>query len=371
MQNRTLVFIPDISGFTSFVNNTAIEHSQHIISELLEIIIDANKTNLSISEIEGDAVLFFKNDSIPDFEVILDQSQEMFLRFHTHLNEIEQANVCQCGACRTASNLSLKFVVHLGKIEEVSVKQFNKLIGSDLILAHRLLKNNIDGDEYLLLSQTYLEEYPIERELLADWIEVQSSMEEVTEFGKIQLKYIDYSPLLNKIPELVKKNKPKSFKRKPEMLVTINAPMLLVHKILTDIESKYEYAPKIKKIVTEDKINRINSSHTCVFDNQEIHFVTKNNSIDDKQIAYSEEAQLKKGFKFLTDYRLQEKNGRTELSVYIFKAKHLHNSSDGGLNRLKEYLFLKLIILGSKRGIRFFKNYCEETFKKALINKKV
>lgn len=247
MQNRTLIFIPDISGFTSFVNSTAIEHSQHIISELLELIIDADEIGLSISEIEGDAILFFKNDSIPHFNEILDQSEEMFLRFHTHLNEIEQANVCQCGACRTASNLSLKFVVHLGNIEEVSVKQFNKLIGSDLILAHRLLKNNIDGNEYLLISQTYLKEYPIEHELLADWIEVQSSMEEVKEFGKIALKYIDYSPLLNKIPELVKKNKPKIFSRKPETFVTINAAMLIVHKILTDVERKYEYAPKLKK----------------------------------------------------------------------------------------------------------------------------
>ena len=50
MENQTLIFIPDISGFTEFVNNTAIEHSQHIISELMEIIIDSNKLNFSISE---------------------------------------------------------------------------------------------------------------------------------------------------------------------------------------------------------------------------------------------------------------------------------------------------------------------------------
>lgn len=52
----SLLFIPDISGFTKFVTAVEIDHSQHIIAELLEIIIDSNELGLTISEIEGDAV---------------------------------------------------------------------------------------------------------------------------------------------------------------------------------------------------------------------------------------------------------------------------------------------------------------------------
>lgn len=40
MNNQVFYFIPDISGFSQFVENTAIEHSIHIISELLEILIN-------------------------------------------------------------------------------------------------------------------------------------------------------------------------------------------------------------------------------------------------------------------------------------------------------------------------------------------
>ncbi|MGK2864071.1 MAG: hypothetical protein ACSLE0_19220 [Chitinophagaceae bacterium] len=36
MNNKGLIFIPDISGFTGFVNETDIEHSRHIIQELQE-----------------------------------------------------------------------------------------------------------------------------------------------------------------------------------------------------------------------------------------------------------------------------------------------------------------------------------------------
>lgn len=36
MDNKGLLFIPDISGFINFVTNTEIGHSRHIIQELLE-----------------------------------------------------------------------------------------------------------------------------------------------------------------------------------------------------------------------------------------------------------------------------------------------------------------------------------------------
>lgn len=54
---QAFYFIPDISGFSGFVENTAIEHSIHIVSELLEILLDNNILNLKLSEIEGDALL--------------------------------------------------------------------------------------------------------------------------------------------------------------------------------------------------------------------------------------------------------------------------------------------------------------------------
>ena len=42
MENRGLLFIPDISGFSRFVNAVEIEHSRFIIQQLLEVLIRAN-----------------------------------------------------------------------------------------------------------------------------------------------------------------------------------------------------------------------------------------------------------------------------------------------------------------------------------------
>lgn len=363
MQNPTLIFIPDISGFTEFVNQTAIEHSQHIISELLEIIIDANNIGLSISEIEGDAVLFYKNDTIPDLKDILAQSKEMFLRFHSYLNEIERTNVCQCGACRTASGLTLKFITHLGDTKEVIVKNFKKLIGSDLILAHRLLKNNIVSSEYLLITDKYLDNSKANASQLESWVKIESAIDVIDKFGTVSSKFIDFNPLRRTVVEFAEENKPRQYSRKPDNFVIINAPILLVHHTLTDAESKYKFVAGIKNIIADKKINRVSSSHTCVFDNLEINFETKSNKVDNDKIAYSEEASMKNGFSFITDYRLNEVNGKTELSIYYSHSLKTNLDSPSTLQKIKDFIYLKLIIYKNKKGIKRFKNYCEKISK--------
>ena len=49
MENKGLIFIPDISGFTRFVSQIEIEHSRNIIQELLETLVQANQIGLTIS----------------------------------------------------------------------------------------------------------------------------------------------------------------------------------------------------------------------------------------------------------------------------------------------------------------------------------
>ena len=96
----TLLFIPDISGFTRFVTDTEITHSQHIIEELLEVLIDANNIGLEISEIEGDAILFYRYSDELTAAEILTQVRTMFVQFHAHLKKFESQRICNCGGVR-------------------------------------------------------------------------------------------------------------------------------------------------------------------------------------------------------------------------------------------------------------------------------
>src|SRR5690349_9233023 len=115
MENKGLVFIPDISGFTRFINETELEHSRLIIQELLEVLINANQLGLEISEIEGDAILFYKFGPSPDLNQLYQQVENMFCAFHRHLLAYDHRKFCQCRACTSAVTLSLKIITHYGE----------------------------------------------------------------------------------------------------------------------------------------------------------------------------------------------------------------------------------------------------------------
>ena len=169
MQQKGFIFIPDISGFTNFVNAVELQHSRHIIQELLEIILNTNQMGLKISEVEGDAVLFYQLGEMPDLKIVSDQVQRMFLSFHKHLLQYENRRTCYCDACISAINLSLKFITHYGEFTEYKIGDFTKLIGKDIIIAHQLLKNDISNHEYWLISAGLSEEKPREFTTWMQW----------------------------------------------------------------------------------------------------------------------------------------------------------------------------------------------------------
>ena len=195
MENQALIFIPDISGFTKFVTKCEINHTNHIISNLINIILDSNPLELKVSEIEGDAVLFYFKGMPPKKEEIIQQSKRMFIDFHTNLKAMERNFFCKCGSCTTASNLTLKFIVHYGVCKEVPIHNSTKLIGSDVIIAHKLLKNNIPEREYILLSEKYLKSQQSKLIIEEDWVDIKSNIENFENFGEIRTKYIPLSPL--------------------------------------------------------------------------------------------------------------------------------------------------------------------------------
>ncbi len=369
MENQAFIFIPDISGYTEFITQTEIKHSNHIISELVEIIIAANRLNLVVSEIEGDAVLFYRKGDPPTLSELIDQVKKMFFDFHTHLKIIQRDNVCQCGACRTAINLSLKFVVHYGSLTETVIQNYTKIIGGDVILAHRLLKNTIGKTEYMLLTDKYLSSQNQMEQQLEPWVEFREHVENYDNFEKTEIKYSLLSTLRNSIPEIPLNHRGRFNKSEPDAVVFINAPVLKVHEALTDNEAKLNYVPGLKAVKNSNPINRINGQHTCIFDDLEIDFITKANERSKREINYVEEAEAVAGIPFISDYRLVEKDGGTELSIKIFP-KELYEERVKGIKKLISSLKTKFILSSLKKNTKNnlpnFINYCENL----TINKK-
>ena len=65
MSKEGCILIPDITGFTKFVSSTDVITGRNITYELLATIVEANNLELKISEVEGDAILFYKYGTPP------------------------------------------------------------------------------------------------------------------------------------------------------------------------------------------------------------------------------------------------------------------------------------------------------------------
>ena len=279
------IFMPDISGFTDFVSNTELNHSQHIISELLELIIDANELDLVVSEIEGDAVLFYREGPPPTPVELESQTEKIFLAFHNYLESYRSRRICQCGACSTASRLTLKMIAHHGEIGYVTVKEFRKPHGADLILAHRLLKNEIDQDEYVLYTQALMDHWQQNgKALVQETVDCKSEYEQ---FGEVEYCWSDLSPLHKKVSELPPVPHHPTTDDPITAEVFINRPIDEVFEVLSNLEYRVKFSRGLEEVEFEkDRVNRVGTVHKCVVRGREAQFttITRNDLGSDKRV---------------------------------------------------------------------------------------
>ena len=140
--SKSLLFIPDISGFTKFVKTTKLEDSRTVIKELLEGLIRANILDMRVAEVEGDAIFFYLENRIPPSEELLQQVEAMYSAF---CGELKILN-------KPAASLQLKIIAHVADLDFIEVGDSRKPFGSEVIETHQLLKNSIESNNYILVT---------------------------------------------------------------------------------------------------------------------------------------------------------------------------------------------------------------------------
>jgi hypothetical protein len=163
---KVLLIIADISGYTRYMtaNAKTLAHSQTVITELIHAIVRQIELPLEVAKLEGDAVFLFcrKEHCTQPWSEARRLVGEKVLRFFHHfgekLGELSRATVCTCHACAHIEKLRLKIVAHSGEALFHQVLNFVELAGVDVIIVHRLLKNSVNADQYLLLTRTARED---------------------------------------------------------------------------------------------------------------------------------------------------------------------------------------------------------------------
>jgi len=285
MSQDSFLFIPDISGFTEFVHDTEVSHSRHVIAELLEIIIEADTLGMTVSEIEGDAVLFYLPGQVPSFREILDQARGTFEAFHTHLKRYERNRICPCGACQAASSLTLKMVAHRGPVETLSVHSFEKPYGSDVILAHRLLKNDVEDQEYVLLTPDVVgagAELP-------DWARLIQGESDYDSIGCVEYVHVPLGPLRAHLPE-PDPVPPLPRSRKP-IFEEVIVPLTLdaAFQLISDFDQRLLWTRGVDELhYAKNRVNRVGTRHQCVIDGDLLDFETVTGNFGEGRLVYGE-----------------------------------------------------------------------------------
>jgi arsenite methyltransferase len=156
-----LLLIADISGFTRFMmsHKKAQAHGQLVISHLLRTLVDEAKGGLEVSKLEGDAVFMYarRPADTEAFRIVMGERIASLSRsFLRAVQDAASTSICRCTACANIDRLALKVVAHAGEVIVHDVGRFRELHGLDVIVLHRLLKNTVESNEYVLLTDSAL-----------------------------------------------------------------------------------------------------------------------------------------------------------------------------------------------------------------------
>ncbi|MGB0645535.1 MAG: DUF2652 domain-containing protein [Bradymonadia bacterium] len=176
-ETKGFLVLADISGYTTFVRshkmgkipflgqrmaNTSQIHAETVITDLLETMIDSVGDALTLNKLEGDAIFFFRESAggAEEVSALIQTLSKVFDAFNQRVHDLMFCQTCLCDCCQQMTQLKVKIFAHYGDFLIKQVAQFTELAGHDVIIAHRLMKNSVNSDEYLLLTESLVHHDP-------------------------------------------------------------------------------------------------------------------------------------------------------------------------------------------------------------------
>ncbi len=151
------LLLADISGYTSFLAGVGEAHGVDfsegipagygLLGAVLGAVVEGVEPDFEVAKLEGDAVFGVAPAAAMDGrgDGVLAQLHAVHRAFHARRLEARAAADHECNACPLVSNLDLKMVLHRGRAVQQGVGSRTELLGPDVNVAHRLLKNTVQA----------------------------------------------------------------------------------------------------------------------------------------------------------------------------------------------------------------------------------
>lgn len=144
MANKGYFVITDISGYTEYLTGSELDHANEILQSLFDAQLKAVKHPFIISGFRGDAIFMY----VPETNFVQPQSflealENFYIVFEDTLQQMQYNTTCTCRACKNMSMLDLKMCTHYGEYLVQKLGDREELLGADVIVPHRMLKNHV------------------------------------------------------------------------------------------------------------------------------------------------------------------------------------------------------------------------------------
>ena len=249
--------LADIGGYTAFLSEVGIEHAKEITSHLFNGMVKVNKRRWKVANVEGDC-LFLYTDSREAPDDFFAHLRGLYENFRESIAEITSGSTCRCGACDRSGDLTLKFVVHSGEFDTQKIAGRKELIGPDIVVAHRLLKNGVPLREYVLLTT------PLAEVAQASGLPATAGRDDYEHIGAVEYLYLDLQPVRE---EIHKSREVYVTEKDADVAVTveIEAPPELVWRVAMDREKAPQWVPTLLKLEPlSGEFGKVGSVHTCL-----------------------------------------------------------------------------------------------------------
>lgn len=300
----------DIGRYTQFLTGVGIEHGKEITSHLLNSLLKCNRGRWKVANIEGDCLFLYRAGREPTGE-LLSHVTALYEDFRGRITDVAARSTCQCGACSRTNDLTLKFIVHAGEFDTQKIGNREELIGPEVVVAHRLLKNSVAVTEYVLMSKAYAgDDTP-------DGLPSTTiGKDDYPDIGTVDYVCLDLQPARR---EFEKKRQFFVTAEEARIAVTeeIEAPANVVWEAMVDTDKRRQWL-SVKEIErTQGESGKIGEIHRCVHDDgsKMIHLTI---GIDEVNHRKTEKVWLNRLVKdlYLTMEARELANGRTEAGFY-------------------------------------------------------
>ena len=345
MANKGYFIITDISGYTEYLTESELDHAHEILQSLFDAQLKHIKFPLKISGFRGDAIFMYTPEMcFVNPQSFIETLENLYIVFSDTLRQMQFNTTCQCNACKNMGKLDLKMCIHYGEYIIQKLGDREELLGADVIVPHRMLKNRV-------IEQTGVKAYALFSEAAANALHLSelsqpliSHTESYEHLGELKMQVFDLGQVWKNAQE-----KNRNFISKEEAWVFIELdlpfPPLLVWEYLTkpDLEAgflKFDYGERTDNLggrVRED------AGFHCAHGDLHVH----SKILDWKPFDYYTMDQAALGLTYRATRRLASLENGTRLAVYLTmppennsdEVKRLFQESiDNGYAGLKSYI---------------------------------